>query len=67
MQTTSKSAKGVILPSQTVGDLFARISTYFNDRQAPVMAVERGESLTLYLDDGQVSLTVSRSTEGGAA
>lgn len=55
-----------MLPSRTVGDMFAKISSYFNDRQAPVMAIERGESITLFLEDGQVALTVSRSMEGGA-
>ena len=66
MQTTSKTAKGLVLPARTVGDMFAKISSYFNDRQAPVMAIERGESITLFLEDGQVALTVSRSMEGGA-
>ena len=65
MKTSEKKAKGVVLTSQYVSDVFADISSYFKESREPVLEVKEDDTFTIILEEGTVLMNVRVSRKGG--
>lgn len=71
MQTTlqnMKSAKGVILTGSDACRIFSQLSDVFQkENNQRVMAVKNEDSISFFLSEGTVTLSINLTAKGGAA